>query len=87
MYLNVYAVTRHYGGPEEGGWWYNWYTHILGICVTNLDGIEKTRLEEFLYKCYPNEGNIYSIRGGTEYEICYEETLAESQTKEKPYYE
>lgn len=23
MYLNVYAVTRHYGGPEEGGWWYN----------------------------------------------------------------
>ena len=22
-YINVYAVTRHYGGPEEGGWWYN----------------------------------------------------------------
>lgn len=22
-YVNVYAVTRHYGGPEEGGWWYN----------------------------------------------------------------
>lgn len=23
LYLNVYAVTRHYGGPEEGGWYYN----------------------------------------------------------------
>lgn len=23
LYLNVYAVTRHYGGAEEGGWWYN----------------------------------------------------------------
>lgn len=23
LYLNVYLVTRHYGGPEEGGWWYN----------------------------------------------------------------
>ena len=23
LYLNAYAVTRHYGGPEEGGWWYN----------------------------------------------------------------
>jgi hypothetical protein len=23
LYLNVYAVTRHYGGPEEGGWWFN----------------------------------------------------------------
>lgn len=23
LYLNVYAVTRHSGGPEEGGWYYN----------------------------------------------------------------
>lgn len=23
LYVNAYAVTRHYGGPEEGGWWYN----------------------------------------------------------------
>ena len=22
-YVNVYSMTRHYGGPEEGGWWYN----------------------------------------------------------------
>jgi hypothetical protein len=22
-FVNVYAVTRHYGGPEEGGWWYD----------------------------------------------------------------
>lgn len=23
LYVNVHAVTRHYGGPEEGGWWYD----------------------------------------------------------------
>lgn len=23
LYVNVYRVTRHYGGPEEGGWWYD----------------------------------------------------------------
>jgi hypothetical protein len=23
LYVNLYRVTRHYGGPEEGGWWYN----------------------------------------------------------------
>ena len=23
-YLNVYEVTQQYGGPEEGGWWYNY---------------------------------------------------------------
>lgn len=22
-YLNAYAVSRAYGGPEEGGWWYD----------------------------------------------------------------
>lgn len=23
LFVNAHAVTRHYGGPEEGGWWYN----------------------------------------------------------------
>jgi hypothetical protein len=23
LYVNVYLVTRHYGGPQEGGWWYD----------------------------------------------------------------
>ena len=22
-YLNEYKIWREYGGPEEGGWWYN----------------------------------------------------------------
>lgn len=21
--INKYIITRHYGGPEEGGWWYD----------------------------------------------------------------
>lgn len=23
LYINAYSVTRHYGGHEEGGWWFN----------------------------------------------------------------
>lgn len=23
-YITIYVTTREYGGPEEGGWWYNW---------------------------------------------------------------
>lgn len=23
VYVNVYTITREYGGPEEGGWWYD----------------------------------------------------------------
>lgn len=22
-WINVYEYSRHYGGPEEGGWWYD----------------------------------------------------------------
>lgn len=33
MYLNVYAVTRHYGGPEEGGWWYNVGTPLASVPI------------------------------------------------------
>lgn len=33
MYVNTYEVTRHYGGPEEGGWWYNHDEPIASIPV------------------------------------------------------
>jgi hypothetical protein len=23
FYISEYSVSRHYGGPEEGGWWYD----------------------------------------------------------------
>ena len=26
VYLSLYEKEQRYGGPEEGGWWYTWYT-------------------------------------------------------------
>lgn len=26
-YLTVYSISRHFGGPEEGGWWYDTHHH------------------------------------------------------------
>ncbi len=26
MIIAEYSVQYRYGGPEEGGWWYDWYT-------------------------------------------------------------
>jgi hypothetical protein len=26
VYVNIYLHNREYGGPEEGGWWYDSYT-------------------------------------------------------------
>jgi hypothetical protein len=33
MYVNAYQVTRHYGGPEEGGWWFNHSEPLASIPV------------------------------------------------------
>jgi hypothetical protein len=31
MYLNFFSTGRYYGGPEEGGWWYDAGTPIASI--------------------------------------------------------
>ena len=40
----AYGVSRHYGGPEEGGWWYDW-TAILEVRVayTLIGGLRHAR--------------------------------------------
>jgi len=27
-YVSIYNVESCYGGPEEGGWWYDWYVYV-----------------------------------------------------------
>lgn len=31
LFLNVYAVERAYGGPQEGGWWYNYGIPLASV--------------------------------------------------------
>jgi len=32
-YVNVYSIDRLFGGPEEGGWWYDTGTPVLTVMV------------------------------------------------------
>lgn len=36
MYVNAYEVSRHYGGPEEGGWYYNAGNLLASIPVSAI---------------------------------------------------
>lgn len=36
VYVKAYAVTRHYGGAEEGGWYYNHRSLLAQIPVKAL---------------------------------------------------
>lgn len=50
-FLVVYEVTRHYGGPEEGGWWYDRYHHT-GVAIPFRADVtyEATLLEDKFYE-------------------------------------
>lgn len=85
-YINVYSITREYGGAEEGGWYYNDFDCISSVpCIHD----DKEAMIELIKKATAPMvfGNIYSVLGGREIEIVWEKTKAESETKERPHYE
>lgn len=86
VFVNVYSITRHYGGPEEGGWYYNWNECIESIPVQNKFS---DLMKEEAIKRYESRkhGNIYSVLGGTDIDVRIEENPKESETKERPHYE
>lgn len=88
-YIGVYEVTRHYGGPEEGGWWYNWYTYLFSVCVDKSSESRRERVIAALKagESHRKSGNIYSVLGGVDVEVLYEEHPGIHQSTETPHYE
>ncbi|WP_257132866.1 hypothetical protein [Bacillus thuringiensis] len=86
VYVSAYKVTREFGGHEEGGWWFNWYTCLETIPCKNKFSDE---IKEDLLKEYEGvkHGDIYSVLGGADIEVFIERRPAENETKQKPIYE
>lgn len=85
VYVNVYDVTRCYGGPEEGGWWYDAGDCILALeCATKEEArfvAEQLRVE------YPRTDKRYSVVGGEDYDVLVENSPGESFPEVRPIYE
>ena len=65
QYVSVYEVQRAYGGPEEGGWWYDAYQLVDTHPVATLEAAQKVK--EFLKNKLKTEneqrGPLDSSRG------------------------
>ena len=86
--VTVYAVTRHYGGSEEGGWWYNWYEPVCSVPLLQPGSSEEIEeIRAFLRPRFQNEGDVYSVRGGTAYAFCDEYQSGENKSDRRPRYE
>jgi hypothetical protein len=88
-YVSIYETTRHFGGHEEGGWWYNWHEWLESHNVENLTIEKLHELEDNLMIKYDDlkEGDIGSVLGGTDLTIFEEDFPMQYQTKCKPKYE
>ena len=87
IYANVFRVTRQYGGPEEGGWWYDAGEVIGSIRVLATDC--EDRLRKYLMRAYEDEQCLrgrHSAAGGADVVIRLEDHEAEPFPSERPVY-
>lgn len=84
-WVNVYEASRDYGGPEEGGWWYEvGYPHEWKRSDSRAEAIE---LRDQLVELYPRTGKRASVLGGDDWEVRIERNVAQPYPEQRPRYE
>lgn len=87
VYVNAYRITRHYGGPEEGGWWFD-CGEPLGSLPCTSQREAKSKVDEMRAKFeHLAEGDINSVLGGAEVRVYIEEKFARVFPETRPHYE
>ena len=95
IYINAYLVGNAYGGPEEGGWWYDYGTPLASVPMEVADiklaheTPEVIALKEKLIAMFKDQewGHMHSAGGGEAVRAWVEEAPAAPYPEEKPHYE
>mgnify|MGYP003400567908 FL=1 len=91
-FISEYQVDRCYGGPEEGGWWYDWndFVKVIATAGDEDDAYRVCRALNAAAKKEREEGgerDRYSVIGGADVAYHVEDTPGEDQSTEHPHYE
>jgi len=93
QYVNVYIMTMCYGGPEEGGWWYDRF-----VPVSSQGFSSRRKQKRKMYKKFKREialCDLYnaklppytSVNGGEARFTIIQDEPATYSPKQRPYYE
>lgn len=83
---SIYFVTREYGGPEEGGWYYDWFEFKKSFKRSKRAGAI-SRLANYLNKKEGLRVGLGSVLSKGEYIGISEEFSGSLESKERPHYE
>lgn len=88
--VSEYFVTRHYGGPEEGGWYYDWWNFHRTMRAFACEEEAFAYCREMNAKADANRENgglgRYSVFGSADVVYTTESYGGERETRERPYY-
>ena len=89
IYVGVVSIDHHYGGPEEGGWYYDWYqVEEILECQDFRHLLSTVRS---LREQYPTcQRGRHSVIGGTDtviYIARNKKLIEDIQSEERPRYE
>jgi hypothetical protein len=86
--VNVYLVDRAYGGPEEGGWWYD-TGELLRVFPVERKYADALRDEIAKRDEFSNEGRrpISSVASTGQYRVTVSDEPGESYPTTTPHYE
>lgn len=88
-FANAYSANRLYGGPEEGGWWYDSGRPVASIPFPEGDDEVRDRWMDYLQKHvgWTSEHGTGSVLGHDVFEQRVEEQFAEPFPEARPRYE
>lgn len=88
-YVNAYVENRLYGGPEEGGWWYNAGFPVAAIPYIKNGEYTNQKMKEYLENSigYHSKYPLSSVLGHDAFSITTEDAFPMEYPSETPHYE
>lgn len=89
-HVNIYLEDRFYGGPEEGGWWYEHGIVISSAEMPDLDAAIQVCTALRIWcdaKNATRRSDISSVLSEGRYYVVIEDSPAENYPKTRPHYE
>ena len=88
-FLNAYVINRLYGGPQEGGWWFDTGVPIASVPLRSEDPAAMLEWKDYLEKkvSWTSQYDRHSVLGHDDYGIRVEDFFARDFPEETPHYE